>query len=167
MVELVVGIVLTAALTAVLGGILAHSIKDRIDRDRERFDSSIELVDTLANSLWAYWKLALRLAYYGRKGDSGKDYDLALQRWNGDDAWKLGADIQMQLSRSKRLLPLVAHEKLDKTQRAVVKDLDDEIERLQHSKKPAEWQEFYDSLMNEKRAEIDRLLTDVTSDLKL
>jgi hypothetical protein len=168
-VEVVVAIFLTAALTALLGGVFAPWLKAKIDRKSERFDSSCELVEILANGLWAYWKLALRVAYYGRKGDSGaKDYELALQQWDSDDAWQLGADIQMQVSRSKRLLPTPAdQQKLDEAQRAVVDFLDAEIERLRHSGMPAEWQDLYDSLMNEKRAEIDCLLTDVTKNLKL
>jgi hypothetical protein len=65
--EVIVGV----ALTAFLGGLLAPLVKGRMDRRRERLDSSVELIDVLANGLWAYWKLALRVAYYGRQAERG------------------------------------------------------------------------------------------------
>lgn len=164
MLEVVVGV----ALTALLGGLLAPWLKGRLDHRSERFRSSLALVDTLADGLWAYWKLALRVAYYGRQGDSGsEDYAVALQRWDGDLAWQLGCDIQIQVSKSKRLLPLEAQQKLDEAQQAVVDYLDGEIERLRRCGKPADWEDFYRSLMTEKRIEIDALLTRVTQDLEL
>src|SRR6266498_2672898 len=36
-----------------------RGLKGRLDRRSEQFRSSVALVDTLAGSLWAYWKLAL------------------------------------------------------------------------------------------------------------
>jgi hypothetical protein len=82
------------ALTALLGGLLAPLVKDEMDRRRERLDASVELVEVLATGLWAYWKFALRVAYYGRLGErASDDYKVALERWDSDDAWKLGLDI--------------------------------------------------------------------------
>jgi hypothetical protein len=162
--EVVVGV----ALTALLGGLLVPSLKTRLDRRSEQFRSSVALVDTLAGSLWAYWKLALRVAYYGRQGHRGsKDFDLALSRWNGDDAWQIGCEIQIQVSRSKRLLPPPAQQKLDRAQQDVVDYLDHEIDRLRDAGTPNDWKELYESLMTEKRMEIDSLLTRVTGDLKI
>lgn len=164
MLEVVVGV----ALTALLGGLLIPFVKGRLDRRSERFTSSVELVDTLATSLWTYWKFALRVAYYGRQGPPGSmNLDLALRRWDGDDAWKLGCEIQIQVSRSKRLLPSPAQQKLDRAQQDVVDYLDQEIDRLRGGGKPDDWQRLYDSLMGDKRREIDSLLTSVTADLKL
>ncbi len=71
-----------------------RGLKGRLDRRSEQFRSSVALVDTLAGSLWAYWKLALRVAYYGRQGQRGsKDLNLALRRWDGDDAWQIGCEM--------------------------------------------------------------------------
>lgn len=65
--EVIVGV----ALTAVLGGLLVPSLKGSLDRRSEQFKSSVALVETLADSLWSYWKLALRVAYHGREGERG------------------------------------------------------------------------------------------------
>jgi hypothetical protein len=166
--KVIVGVSLTAFLTALLGGVLAPWVKGRIDRRREQLDASVELVNVLADALWAYWKMALRVAYYGRQGDEGSEgYQVALQQWHGDDAWDLGADIQKQLSRSKRLLPAASQRRLDNAQREVVEDLDRQVDKLREAGTPAEWQEFYDDLMDEKRRAIDTILTDVTQSLKL
>src|SRR6266508_671909 len=132
------------------------------------FRSSVALVDTLAGSLWAYWKLALRVVYYGRQGQRGsKDLNLALRRWDGDDAWQIGCEIQIQVSRSKRLLSPPAQQKLDKAQQDVVDYLDHEIDRLRDAGTPDDWKKLYASLMTEKRMAIDSLLTSVTADLKI
>ncbi len=145
-----------------------RGLKGRLDRRSEQFRSSVALVDTLAGSLWAYWKLALRVAYYGRQGQRGsKDLNLALRRWDGDDAWQIGCEIQIQVSRSKRLLPPPAQQKLDKAQQDVVDYLDHEIDRLRDAGTPDDWKKLYASLMTEKRMAIDSLLTSVTADLKI
>jgi len=162
--EVVVGV----ALTALLGGVLVPSLKERLDRRSEQFKSSVVLVDTLASSLWVYWKLALRVAYYGRQGQQGsKDLDLALLRWDSDDAWQNGCEIQIQVSRSKRLLPSSVQNKLDQAQQDVVEYLDHEIDRLRDAGTPDDWKALHASLMTEKRKAIDDLLTSVIADLKI
>jgi hypothetical protein len=162
--EVIIGVVLTA----LLGGLLVPSVKELLDRRSEQFRSSVALVDTLAGSLWAYWKLALRVAYYGRQGPRGsKDLDLALRRWDSDAAWQLGCEIQIQVSRSKRLLPPPAAQKLDQAQQDVVDYLDHEIDRLRDAGTPDDWNKLHESLMNEQRKAIDSLLTWVTEDLKI
>src|SRR5689334_15152852 len=65
--EVVVGV----ALTALLGGLLVPAVKGRLDRNAEQYRAAVELLDTLATSLWTYWKLAIRVAYYGRQGEPG------------------------------------------------------------------------------------------------
>src|SRR5215831_15769821 len=154
--EVIVGV----ALTAVLGGLLVPRFKESLDRKSEQYRTSVELVETLASSLWTYWKLALRVAYYGKQGPEGaENYRLALLRWDSDDSWQNGNEIQIQVSRSKRLLPETAQRKLDQAQQEVVNYLDDEIDRLRRKENPAEWKAFRNSLMNKKRADIDHLLT--------
>jgi len=162
--EIIVGV----ALTALLGGLLIPVLKERLDRRSERFSSSVALVDTLAISLWKYWKLALRVAYYGRLGPRGsEDLDLALQRWDSDEAWQIGCEIQVQVSRSKRLLRSPEQQTLDKAQQRVVDFLDSEIDQLRETGTPDDWRKLYESLMGEKRTEIDSLLTDVTKHMKI
>lgn len=164
MLEVIVGV----ALTAVLGGLLVPRFKESLDRKSEQYRTSVELVETLASSLWTYWKLALRVAYYGKQGPEGaENYRLALLRWDSDDSWQNGNEIQIQVSRSKRLLPETAQRKLDQAQQEVVNYLDDEIDRLRRKENPAEWKAFRNSLMNKKRADIDHLLTEVTEELKI
>ena len=108
------------------------------------------------------------MAYYGRQGEHGAgELNVALERRDSDDAWKNGCEIQVQVSRSKRLLPELAQRKLDETQREVVDYLDDKIDDLRIGGTPEAWDEFYRSLIAEKRAKIDSLLTSVTSQLKL
>jgi hypothetical protein len=90
MAEVVVGV----TLTAVIGGLLVPAVKARIGHRRERFKVSSELLETLAASLWTYWKLAMRVAYYGRKApDFCEDYVAALTAWDSAEAWDNGARI--------------------------------------------------------------------------
>ena len=164
MLEVIVGV----ALTALLGGLLVPVLKERVDRQSEQYRSSVELVETLASSLWTYWKIALRVAYYGREGLEGaEDLMLALRYWDSDEAWRIGSEIQVQVSRSKRLLPVAAQRSLDQAQQQVVDYLDEEVRRLRRNAAPGDWAAFHESLMKEKRAAIDSLLTDVTADLNL
>ena len=164
MLDVVVGV----ALTALLGGLLVPWVKGRLDRRSERFRSSVDLVDSLAGSLWKYWKLAMRVAYYGRQGPRGaKDLDHALDRWDSDDAWDNGLEIQTQVSRSKRLLPPFAQKKLDQAQQEVVDYLDKTVDGLRLAGTPEQWETLYESLRTTKRMDIDMLLTGVIADLKI
>jgi hypothetical protein len=161
MAEVIVGVVLTA----LLGGLLVPLVKGLIDRRSERFRASAAQVDTLAATLWAYWKLAIRVAFYGKQGKS-KDLEAALESWDSEKSWQIGSELQIQFSRSKRLFPSSVHEKLDQTQKEFVSYLDREMDRLRDAT-PNEWNVFYNSLMEEKRAAIDSLLTDVMRSLKI
>jgi hypothetical protein len=164
MLEVVVGV----TLTAVLGGLLIPLVKGFLDRRSERYSSSVALVDTLASSLWEYWHLAARVAYYGRQGPRGAEgFGRALRRWDGDDSWQIGADVQTQLSRARRFLPPPAQQKLAEAQQEVVDYLDSEIDRLRDAATPEKWKELYASLMTETRPAIDSLLSGVITDLKL
>jgi len=164
MAEVVVGVVLTA----LLGGLLVPVLKGVLDRRGERFRASAAQVDTLADCLWAYWKLAIRVAFYGKQGEQrSKDLEDALHSWDSEESWELGRDVQIQFSRAKRLFPSSVHEKLDQTQQYVVKYLDTEIERLRVAATPDDWKELYDSLMTKMRMDIDLLLTDVMRSLKI
>jgi hypothetical protein len=128
----------------------------------------VALVDTLAESLWAYWHLAVRVAYYGRQGQRGSEgFDLALRRWDGDDSWQIGSDVQTQLSRSSRFLPQSAQDKLVDAQQEVVVYLDREIDKHRDAATPDEWEKLHESLMTKTRAQIDKLLVDVIQDLKI
>jgi hypothetical protein len=162
--EVVVGVILTA----LLGGLLVPLVKGSIDRRRERFDSSMELVDTLATCLWTYWKLALRVAYYGMQGDRGtRGYEAALDKWDSDETWALGNNIQIKVSKSKWLLPQTSQRRLDKAQREVVMGLDKAVDRLRLSETPAGWEQLYATLMDETRPTIDACISDVIDDLRL
>jgi hypothetical protein len=164
MLEVVVGV----TLTAVLGGLLVPYVKGHLDRRSERYSSSVALVDTLAESLWAYWHLAVRVAYYGRQGQRGSEaFELALRRWDSDDSWQIGSDVQTQLSRSNRFLPPSAQDKLVDAQQEVVVYLDREIDKHRDAATPDEWEKLYESLMTKTRAQIDKLLVDVIRDLKI
>jgi hypothetical protein len=162
--EVVVGVVLTA----LLGGLLVPAVKQNVDRRSEQYRSSAALVDALAGSLWQYWKLALRVAYYARQDPvSDKDLEAALLRWDSDDAWQNGLEIQTQVSRSKRLLPQSAQKKLDDAQQRVVDDLDTRIEHLRRTGTRGEWAALYKTLQSTKRNDIDELLTGVIADLQI
>jgi hypothetical protein len=68
----------------------------------------------------------------------------------------------------ERLLPSdEALETLDRAQQKVVDYLDSEIDRLRDLAAPEEWETLYNSLMNEKRKEIDDLLGEVTRELEI
>lgn len=166
--ELVVGVVLTAVLTAFVGGLLVPTIQALLDRRRERFAASVDLLETLATSLWTYWKLAMRVSYYGRKAPAdGPGYATALERWDSDEAWANGSEIQVQVSRSKRLLPKAAHADLDKTQRAVVDDLDLWVDHLRNGQDRKQWDAFYMSLKGAKRHQIEEMLARLAQHLAL
>jgi hypothetical protein len=161
--EVIVGV----ALTAVLGGLLVPSLKGSLDRRSEQFKSSVALVETLADSLWSYWKLALRVAYHGREGERGtKELAQALRQWDSDEAWQLGREIQIQVSRSKRLLRSpAAYQTLNRAQQNVVDYLDTQIRDLRDTGSPDQWNKLYESLKGEKRAGIDSLLLSATTSL--
>lgn len=164
MLEVVVGV----ALTAMLGGLLVPAVKGRLDRNGEQYRAAVELVDMLATSLWTYWKLAVRVAYYARQGEPGSpEFRRALETWNGDEAWSLGTQIQIQVSKLKRLLPSAAHAKLDLTQRTVITYLDDEIGRQCAAGSPEGWASLHDALKSAKRKEIEDLLSDLIADLAI
>jgi hypothetical protein len=153
--EVVVGVVLTA----VIGGLLVPAVKAHIDGRRERFNASHILLETLAASLWTYWKLAMRIAYYGKKGLASRaDYATALKAWDGTDAWDNGARIQIEISRSKRLLPEATHGALDEAQRRVVVDLDTQVDDLREKQDVNAWNTFYEYLWGPMRGEINGLL---------
>jgi hypothetical protein len=162
--EVVVGVVLTAA----FGGLLVPTVKSWMDRRRERFNAFGALLDTLASCLWTYWKLAMRVAYYGSKGPAfGDDYTAALKAWDSDEAWDNGGQIQIQISRSKRLLPPATHENLDETQQKVVDDLDTRVEDLRQKEDTTAWDRFYQSLDGPRRDDIQRLLVCLTQHVDL
>lgn len=162
--EVVVGV----ALTALLGGLLVPAVKGRLDRNGEQYRTAVQLVDALATSLWTYWKLAVRLAYYGRQGEQGSaEFRQALERWNSEEAWNLGTQIQIHVSKFKRLLPPAAHENLDRTQRNVITYLDDEIDHRRAASSPEGWATLHEALKSAKREEIEGLLSDVIADLAI
>jgi hypothetical protein len=161
MAEVIVGVVLTA----LLGGLLVPFVKGRIDRRSERFRAAAAQVDTLADALWAYWKLAFRIAFYGKDGRS-KDLEAALENWDSEKSWQMGSEIEIQFSRSKRLFPSSVHDELDRTQTEFMEYLDKEIDRLRDAT-PGEWEVFFTSLRNERRTDIDSLLTKVMRSLKI
>jgi hypothetical protein len=164
MLEVVVGV----TLTALLGGLLVPIVKGFLDRRSERYSTSVALVETLAVSLWAYWQLALRVAYYGRQGQRGSEgLDLALRRWDSDASWQIGSDVQTQLSRSKRFLPQHAQDELVEAQQKVVDHLDHEIDRLRGAATPDAWRKLYESLRTETRPAIESLLASAAGDLNI
>jgi hypothetical protein len=164
MLQVVVGVVLTA----LLGGLLVPTIKTGLDRRRDRFNASRDLLETLAASLWTYWKLAMRVAYYGKQEAARReDYVTALAAWDSTEAWTNGGEVQIQVSRSKRLLPGTTHAALDRAQQAVVDDLDKQVERLRGLGDEAAWERFYESLTGEKRHQIDDLLFSLKEHLDL
>lgn len=162
--EVIVGVVLTAA----LGGILVPWLTGISNGRRERRTTSVDLLEKLAESLWTYWKAALRVAYYGKQGSAGGAHLAeALERWNSDEAWESGSEIQIQVSRAKRLLNKRTHADIDQMQREVVDDLDLRIENMSANASAAQWKTCYEELLTTKRQEIDDLLAQVTRDLKL
>lgn len=164
MAEVVVGVVLTA----VIGGLLVPTVKGRVDRRREDFSVSCHLLETLAACLWTYWKLAMRIAYYGSRGpDFREDYTAALKAWDSDEAWDNGARIQIQISQSKRVLPEAAHAALDRAQRMVVEDLDTQVEDLRKAGDTTAWDKFYRFLYGPRRDQINELLISLTQHLVL
>jgi len=164
MLEVIVGV----TLTALLGGFLVPIVKGLLDRRTERYSSSVALVDTLAESLWKYWHIAVRVAYYGRQGERGAEsLDLALRHFDSDESWQIGVDVQTQLSRSKRFLPAPAQEQLVKAQQQVIEHLDSEVDRLRRGATSDDWSKFYETLMTRTRPAIDSLLNGLISDLKI
>jgi len=152
-------VIVGVVLTALLGGLLVPTIKTYLDRRRSRLDLSRDLLERLAASLWMYWKLAMRVAYYGSKGAARRDdLESALKVWEGDDTWANGGQIQVQVSRAKRLLPEETHTDLDRAPSAVVEVLDQQVKDLRDRSNSAEWDAFYTCLIGDKRDQIDGLL---------
>lgn len=162
MLQVIVGVVLTA----VLGGLLIPLVKEVIDHRRDTREAYRELLEVLATGLWSYWALAHRVAYYGRQGDaSAERFALALNDWDSAESWKVGRDIRIQVSRAKRLIPKY-QPTLDKTQANVVQGLDRRVETLRGTGSPAEWGEFFECLMSNERDAIDGVLGGLTKELR-
>jgi hypothetical protein len=90
--------------------------------------------------------------------DRYQDYAAALTAWDSSEARDNGGQIQIQVSRSKRLLPATTHTTLDKAQQAVVDELDKQVENLRDRADTTAWNQFCCSLYRPKRTEIHRLL---------
>lgn len=160
--QVVIGVVLTA----LLGGLLVPSIKTSLDRRRERSDTSSDLLETLAASLWLYWELAMRVAYYGGKGpDRREEFEAALRAWDSDEAWTNAGQIQIQVSRARRLLPNAIHRGFDAAQRAAVDSLDKQVEDMRENSDRAASKRFYMELWGSKRKELDDILLLLTKHL--
>lgn len=159
--EVIVGVVLTA----LIGGLLVPGITTWLSQRHVRSDVAHDLLEKLADSLWSYWKLAMRVAYYGRTVDRHNDYEVALEAWDSSKAWSNGARIQAQVSRSKRILPDQTHEALDKAQHDVVDDLDKKVEELRRRADVTAWGDLYDYLYRAKRDEVESLLFSLSEHL--
>jgi hypothetical protein len=155
MLQVIVGVILTA----ILGGLLVPTVKQYMDRKRARLDAAIELLDVLATGLWTYWSLAHRVAYYAQQGDrSTERYTAALSDWDSADAWTVGRNIRIQLSRAKRLIPESYQPTLDDLDQGVIQGLDEKVEHLRGSGSQADWEQFFHDLMYENRAKIESIL---------
>ncbi len=159
--EVIVGVVLTA----LLGGLLVPGITSWLGQRHARDHVARDLLEKLADSLWSYWKLAMRVAYYGRLLDRHSEYEAALEAWDGSKAWTNGARIQAQVSRSKRILPDQTHKALNKAQSEVVDDLDTKVEESRREEDAAAWAELYDYLYRTKRDEVESLLFSLSEHL--
>jgi PAS domain-containing protein len=91
----------------------------------------------------------------------------ALEAWDSGEAWTNGGHIQIQVSRSKRLLPEPTHANLDQAQQTVVDDLDNQVEELREQGSVTAWNEFYNALYGPKRDQIDGLLFSLNQHLDL
>lgn len=110
----------------------------------------------------------MRVSYYGRNAPiGGPGYTSALELLDSDEAWANGSEIQVQVCRSKRLLPEAAHADLDKTQRAVVDDLDLWVDHSRDVNEQKEWGAFYESLKGVKRPQIEEMLARLAQHLAL
>jgi hypothetical protein len=168
-----------AALTALLGGLVAPSVKGIMDdlktRRNELVRASADLVTTLADKLWHYWKMAQRVAYYGKKLDpDSSEYESTLRShqdaiddWDSPKSWEIGCSIQDQVSRAKWLLSREAYERLAEAQEEVVNALDEELDALRGSTNAAEWNRLYVRLRVELRPNIEELLSEVARALEL
>jgi hypothetical protein len=128
--EVIVGV----ALTALFSGLLVPALKDRLERRSEQYSTSV----TLVSSLWTYWKLALRVAYYGREGQKGRTtfcwpcaVGTAMIRAGRKRNPDPGEPIEKTAPRSR------AAE--DRAQQEVVDYLDGEIRRLRDQRTPDDW----------------------------
>jgi hypothetical protein len=109
----------------------------------------------------------MRVAYYGSMGPARhEDYLAALRAWDSPEAWINSGEFQIQVSRSKRLLPETTHA-VDRAQQTVVDDLDEQVDVLRDSGDQAAWETFYESLNGAKRHQIDDLLFSLKEHLDL
>lgn len=184
-------------LTAVLTGLGVPYVKGRIDdrklekqkafdderlRAQTRFEAGLarqtkvieaqaQLLDELAETLWGYQKMLLKITYYAVTGNSEK-HRVAFREYD-DQSWDRLGTLLGLISKSRRLASVEVHDRLDRLYWKLVIELDGEIISLSRGDaddgvmdSPA-WRKLQNSLTNEMRAEIDGVLADLAAQLRL
>jgi hypothetical protein len=138
-------------LTAVLTGLGVPYVKGRIDdrklekqkvfddeRDRAqtRFEAGLarqtkvieaqaQLLDELAETLWGYQKLLLKITYYAVTGNSEK-HRAAYSEYD-DQSWDRLGTLLGLISKSRRLASVEVHDRLDRLYWKLVVELDGKV----------------------------------------
>jgi hypothetical protein len=183
-------------LTAVLTGLGVPYVKGRIDdrklekqkvfdderlRAQTRYEAGLarqtkvieaqaQLLDELAETLWGYQKMLLKITYYAVTGDKEKHRAAFLEY--DDQSWDALETLLGLISKSRRLASVEVHDRLERLYWTLVFELDNEIISL--SRKDADdgvvaqgWSQLQSRLTGDIRAEIDGVLADLAAQLRL
>jgi hypothetical protein len=162
---------ITGILVPVINGcmdVMRNRRQKRLALQNNLLEAQAQLLDKLASLLWSYWKLALQVAYYGKGPvEDQQKYLDAKEKYDSDQAWEVGRDIHIEISKARRLIPSRAvYGRLDAMRGLVVDDLDILVTRISDSSQD-EWGELYEHLNGDVRQSIDKVLVEVALDLGL
>jgi hypothetical protein len=189
--------ILLLLLTALLTGLLVPIVKGFVDdrklekqkrfdderlRSQKRFEADIarqakvidaqaQLLDELAEVLWGYQKLLLRITYYAVIGDPDK-HRVAFIEYD-DHSWDLLGSLLALISKTRRLASADIQDRLERLYQSFVIEVDHTVLQLRRTASSRDgaddegWRRLQNYLFGEIRQEIDAVLTALAAQLRL
>lgn len=167
-------------LTATLTGLLVPYIKAQVDykklvqqkrfeadlaRQAKVIESQVKLLEDLAQLLWQYEFLALKVSYY--KGDDEEGYRQAVKDFD-QLSWESLIKIRTEVSKSRRLTSNVTYRRLHGLYEWLIES-DEELSFLIENDKATqeEWNKRHATFFDEGARRIDDALKLLADDLRL
>ncbi|HWS89162.1 MAG TPA: hypothetical protein VN282_19475 [Pyrinomonadaceae bacterium] len=168
-------------LTALLTGLLVPLIKSQIDQKRllqqkqfeadlarqgQVIDAQVKLLEDLAQILWEYEFLALKVSYYKVKDESR--YLKAVKEFD-ELSWQSFARIRAEISKSRRLTSKKTYQGLRELYKWMIGKDTELSTMIQNVKKTtlADWERRHDEFFTEGAWRIDNTLALLAEDLRL
>jgi hypothetical protein len=173
-------LLLTALLTGLLIPYLLKVVDDRkamrqqehasaLTRQAKIIEDQAQFLNNLAEDLWKWRYMSIRLTYYGGQGvwDRFEETDDAYDR----EIWDVLHHIRSQIGRAKRLISDNAYRRLLSLYKDVIIDLDNKIRNARNEKsefsKRAAFVELNEYIFENVTAKIDEELDKLSSEIRL